>query len=240
MRTVKKRIIIVQDVNEFIGRKKTLLSRKDFDLLTVTSGHEALFRGRNDNPDLLILNFYMPDLNGYNVCRELKSDSSTEHIPILIIAAHGDEDEDPGDLTKAAGCDGCIKKPIQYDDIIPAVEELLGIPPRRHLRAGTSLPCKITDEDGLRDCTILNMTPEGVFVETKPAPWPGDIVQVELPLDATGTPMTLQMAVRWSRDSSEAGPPGAGCEFLGAPPEVVQWFKDHHASSPEGSKEQGS
>ena len=226
MRTDSKRIIMVDDMNEFIQREETLLRRQELNILTVTSGHEALFRARNDNPGLLILNFYMPDINGYQVCRKLKNDSATEHIPILIIAAHGDEDEDPGRLTEAAGCDGCIEKPIEHDDIVPLIIKHLGIPPRRHLRKEASLPCNITDEDGLRDGTILNLTPDGIFVETTPSPWLGDIIKAELSLDGISSPLTFQLAVRWSKDAGETGPGGAGCEFLEPPAELVKWLEE--------------
>ncbi|MDF1527157.1 MAG: response regulator [bacterium] len=223
MRTISRRIITVDDINEFIQREETLLRREDLNFVIVKSGEEALFRARNDLPDLLILNFYMPDVNGYQVCRKLKADSATEHIPILILTTPVDEDNDPGILTEAAGCNGCIEKPIQQDDMVPLIVELIGVPPRRHLRTGTSLPCSITDEDGKRDGTILNLTPNGLCLETAPAPWPGDIVKGELSLD--GTPATFQMAVRWSRESEDTGPGRAGCEFLGAPPEVLEWLE---------------
>lgn len=232
MRTVSKRIIVVEDVDEFMQREQSLLNRADFDLLTVRSGDEALFRARHDNPDLVILNFFMPDLNGYAVCQKLKKDPATEHIPVLIIAAHGGEDEDPGRVTEAAGCDGCVEKPIRYDDIIPAVEKLLGVPPRRNIRNKAHLSCHIEDEDGLREAVILNLTPEGVFVETDPAPWPGDIIMVTFSPEGTDTRMNFKMAVRWSRGAQEAGPIGAGCEFLIAPPEVLKWFGDHHEPLP--------
>ena len=225
MRAVSKRIIIVDDVNEFIQREKTLLNREDFSLLTVSSGDEALFKAQNDKPDLLILNFFMPDLNGFKVCRKLKGDSATEHIPVLIIAAHSDEDEDPSSLTRRAGCDGFIKKPLRHDDLVPLVEELLGVPPRRHLRSDVSLLCSITDEDGQRDGTILNLTAEGVFIETSPAPWQGDIVKAEMSLDGTAPPTAFQLAVRWSRDNDEAGPVGAGCELLDTPEELLRWLE---------------
>ena len=227
MRKITRRIITVDDINEFIQREETLLRREDLNLVIVKSGEEALFRARNDIPDLLILNFYMPDLNGYQVCRKLKADSATEHIPLLIIATPADEDNDPGYLTEAAGCDGCIEKPIQHDDIVPLIVKLIGVPPRRHLRTGTSLPCSITDEDGLRDATILNLAPQGLYLETTPAPWPGDIVKAELSLDGIGSPVTFQIAVRWSRGIDETGPGGAGCEFLGAPEELLQWYESN-------------
>jgi len=220
-----KRIITVNDIYEFIQREESLLRREDLNLVVVTSGEEALFRARNDIPDLLIMNFYMPDLNGYQVCRKLKADSATEHIPILIIATPANEDNDPGYLTEAAGCNGCIEKPIHKDEIVPLLVELLGVPTRKHFRADVSFPCSITDEDGKRDATIGNLTPEGLFVETSPAPWPGDIVKLELSLDGTGSLTAFQLAVRWSRETDETGPSGAGCEPLSPPAEVVKWME---------------
>jgi CheY-like chemotaxis protein len=223
MRTVSKRIIVVEEIIEFTGRERTLLNREEFNLVAVTSGKEALFRAQNDLPDLLILNFYMPELNGYQVCRQLKGDSPTEHIPVIIIAPPADEDNDPGYLTEAAGCSGCVEKPIEYVEIVPLVEECLGVPPRRHLRIQASLPCSITDEDGKREAAIVNLTPEGLCMEAAPAPWAGDIVKIEMSLE--GASLAFQVAVRWSTETGSGGPGRAGAEFLGAPAELVRWVE---------------
>jgi CheY-like chemotaxis protein len=223
MRTVSKRILVVDEINEFAHRERTLLNREEFNLVMVTSGKEALFRAQNDIPDLLILNFYMPELNGYQVCRKLKEDSTTEHIPVIIIAPPASEDNDPGYLTEAAGCSGCVEKPIEYEELVPLVEECLGVPPRRHDRTSVSLACSITDEDGRREAVIVNLTPNGLCLESEPAPWPGDIVKAEMSLE--GNPLNFQMAVRWSTETGSGGPGRAGCEFLGAPAELLTWLE---------------
>jgi CheY-like chemotaxis protein len=232
MRTVSKRIIIVDDVDMFIQKGKSLLNREDFDILTVTSGHEALFRSREYRPDLVILHLYMPDMNGDAVCREIKNDPMTEQIPVLIITAKGDDEHRQS--AKEAGCDGCIAKPIQPEEIIPAVEKHLGVPPRRYRRSKVSIQCRLTDEDGERGGVILNITPEGAFIKTDPAPWAGDIVKVGIYTDDADGSIPLQAAVRWSREGGGAYPGGAGCEFLGAPPEAVQWLRDLIASNDTG------
>ena len=228
MRTISKRIIIVDDINSFVQHEKTLLSRQEFELLTVSSGHEALFRARNDHPDLMILHLYMPDMNGDAVCRELKSDSASEQIPILIITAKGDEEH--CQLAVAAGCDGCISKPLHSESIVPAVEKHLGIPPRRHQRVGTSIPCSVTDDDGKREGVILNLTPEGALIKIAPSLWSGDIVKMDLSPDVAGKEMSLQMAVRWTNEGRGTSTSGAGCEFLGVPSEVLEWFMGHLSS----------
>jgi CheY-like chemotaxis protein len=223
MRTISRRIITVDDINEFIQREESILRRESLNLVIVKSGEEALFRAQNDFPDLLILNFYMPDLNGYQVCRKLKADAATEHLPILILATPADEDNDPGYLTEAAGCNGCIEKPIQQDDIVPLIIKLIEIPPRRHLRTKTSLPCRITDEDGKRDATIVNLTPNGLCLDAEPAPWAGDIITADMSLE--GASLTFQIAVRWSTETGDGGPGKAGSEFLWAPGELLKWLE---------------
>jgi CheY-like chemotaxis protein len=219
MHTYNRRIIVVDDVNEFVQREETLLRREELSLLTVSSGAEALFKAQHEKPDLMILNFFMPDLNGFKVCSKLKSDSATEGIPVLIIAAHSDEDDDPTDVSEIAGCDGCITKPIHKDDFIPLVQECLEVPPRRHLRSDVSLLCSITDEDGQRGATIVNLTSHGLGLEAEPAPWAGDIVKVDMSVE--NEPVTFQVAVRWSTETGAGGPGRAGAEFLAVPAELL-------------------
>jgi CheY-like chemotaxis protein len=225
MRTISKRILTVDDIYEFIQREESLLSREDLNLVTVISGQEALFQAQNDKPDLMILNYYMPDLNGYQVCRQIKGDSSTKDIPVLILAAPADESNYPSNVTEAAGCDGCIEKPIQHDVIVPLIVELIGVPPRKHQRIPASLQCSITDEDGKRDATIVNLTPNGLCLGAEPAPWAGDIVKADMSLD--GASLILQMAVRWSTETGGGGPGRAGVEFLDAPAELVEWLESN-------------
>ena len=225
MRTFSKRIISVEDINEFIEREESLLWREELNLVMVKSGKEALFQARNDKPDLMIMNFYMPDLNGYQVCRELKGDSATEDIPVMIIAPPVDEENDPVHLSEAAGCDGCVEKPIRHDDIIPLIVELAEVPPRQHPRTPASLPCSITDEDGQRDAVIVDLTPSGLCLTAEPVPWAGDIVKVDMSLE--DTPITFQLAVRWSTESGGGGPGRAGAEFMGAPEELLRWLESN-------------
>jgi len=217
MRTVRKKILIVDDVQMFVQLQKTLLSRKDFELMTARSGREALTKAREESPDLILLDLYMPDINGDTVCKELKADPLTEEIPILIITT--DDAEEYRNLCIEAGCDGYLTKPIRKDTLIPAIENHLRITPRRHKRVRVQVPCIVTDEDGTKNGTIHTLSPNGAFIETDPPPLPGDILTIDFTLDNTGAQLSLQTAVRWARKMGDSHPDGIGCEFMDVQPE---------------------
>jgi CheY-like chemotaxis protein len=227
MRTVRKKILIVDDVLRFIHLQKTLLNRLDFELLIARSGREALDKTREESPDLIILDLYMPDMDGNAVCKELKSDPRTNHIPTLILLT--DDADEYRELCIDAECDGYLAKPIRKDTLIPAIENHLQIPPRRHKRVRMQLPCIIMDEDGEREGIIHTLTPNGAFIETDPPPLPGDILKIDFVLIDTGQKLSLQTAVRWSRDLGDSYPDGGGCEFMSILQKEFESIRDYLA-----------
>ena len=227
MRTVTKKILIVEDIQMFVQLQKTLLSREDFTLLAARSGQGALEAARQEKPDLILLDLYMPDMNGYDVCRELKSDPATEHIPILIITS--DDAEEFRELCIEAGCDGHLTKPIRKDTFIPAIESHLQIPPRRHKRVRTMIPCIVTREDEGEEGIIHTLSPYGAYIETDPPPLPGDILNVDFILDDTGTKLSLMAAVKWSREMGDSHPDGGGYQFMDIGPEVLESIRSYLA-----------
>ncbi len=227
MRTVTKKILIVDDVQLFVQLQKTLLNRQDFTLLTARSGQGALKAAREEKPDLVLLDLYMPDMNGNAVCKELKSDPATEHIPILIITT--DDADEFREMCIEAGCDGYLTKPIRKDTLIPAIENHLKISPRRHKRVRTMIPCLVTDEDGGKEGIIHTLSPYGAFIETDPPLLPGDILNVDFTLDDTGAKLSLMAAVRWSRKMSDSHPDGGGYEFMDIGPEALESIRSYLA-----------
>jgi CheY-like chemotaxis protein len=227
MRRVTKKILIVEDVQMFVRLQKTLLNRQDFTLLTARSGQGALDAARQEKPDLILLELYMPDINGYDVCKELKSDPATEHIPILIITA--DDAEEFREMCIEAGCDGHLTKPIRKDTLIPAIENHLKIPPRRHNRVRTQVQCTIKNEDGEREGIIHTLSLGGAFIVTDPNCVPGDIINIDFTLDDTVAKLSLQAAVRWVRKMDDSDPDGSGCEFMDIGPEELESIRSYLA-----------
>jgi len=176
---------------------------------------------------LILLDLYMPDINGNAVCKALKEDHATKQIPVLIITT--DDADEFRELCIEAGCDGHITKPLRKDTFIPAVESHLQIPPRRHRRARTQVSCTVTDEDGKRKGIIHTLSPNGAFIETDPPPLPGDIIKIDLTFDDTGVRLSLQAAVRWARKIDASYPGGAGCEFMDVGQEELESIRSYLA-----------
>jgi len=88
------------------------------------NGKKALEAVRRDRPDLILLDVLMPVMDGFAVCRELKSSPETEGIPILFLTGLGDEDHIEKGLE--LGGDGYVVKPFNAVTLAAQISELLG------------------------------------------------------------------------------------------------------------------
>ena len=118
-----KRILIVDDEPFVLETLKFSLEQSGFDCLTASSAGEAVEMAREEVPDLILLDVGLPDLDGYKVCRLLKTDEACRHIPVVMLAPRnvcGDEEA----FTRA-GAAGCIAKPFDPGRLIETVRGYL-------------------------------------------------------------------------------------------------------------------
>ena len=108
----KKKVMIVDD--EFTIRELVALTLEpDFEIIKAESGEEALEKIKHNNPDLIILDIMMPNMNGYQVCKILREDKNTSNTPIIMLTAkHQVEDVKRAIET---GADEYITKPFEPD-----------------------------------------------------------------------------------------------------------------------------
>jgi CheY-like chemotaxis protein len=101
----------------------TLADEARFEILHAANGQEALDIARAEQPTVLLLDVNMPGLDGYQVCRELKSDPATAGIVIFMLTANAEpQDQERG---FAAGADGYFKKPFSPLALLERVEAVL-------------------------------------------------------------------------------------------------------------------
>ena len=86
MEEIRYKIMVVDDELFFREFIKNNLS-DEFDILTVTSGSEALKKVKHESPDLILLDRVMADMSGEEICRILKSDEDTMTIPVIMVTA---------------------------------------------------------------------------------------------------------------------------------------------------------
>lgn len=106
----KQRILIVDDLKDNILILAEIL-QADYDIIFATNGETALTIAENRQPNIVLLDVMMPNMDGYQVCAHLKNNPKTEHIPVIFVTAKGDVDDEMRGLE--FGAVDYITKPLQ-------------------------------------------------------------------------------------------------------------------------------
>jgi len=118
-----KRVLIVDDSLVILEMLSFLLTDLGCEVVTARDGIEAIEKVYQENPDLILLDVLMPKMNGYHVCRLLKDDEETSHIPIVMLTAQDQlSDRYWGFMT---GADEYLIKDFEQGDLIERIEEIL-------------------------------------------------------------------------------------------------------------------
>jgi pilus assembly protein CpaE len=117
------RILTVDDSSLILTLVQKMLAQAGYEVITSTSGPDALARVKNIQPDLVILDVNMPEMNGYEVCRHLRQDPVTGQIPIMMLTAMDSLEYKLKGFE--AGADDYMVKPFQGAELQVRVEALL-------------------------------------------------------------------------------------------------------------------
>jgi PAS domain S-box-containing protein len=120
----KQKILVVDDEQMNIELLDGILS-KDYEVVTALSGIEALVKVEKTFPDIVLLDVMMPNMNGYSVCKQLKSSPKTMSIPIVMVTALKERE----DKIKAieAGADDFLSKPVDMLELTSRVKSLIRV-----------------------------------------------------------------------------------------------------------------
>ena len=121
----KQRILIVDDDEKNIKLLGNLLEYYSYNYKAAKNGIEALEKTKTYNPDIIILDIMMPEMDGYEACRRLKSDPATHHIPVVMVTALADTDSKIKGLN--AGANDFLMKPFDKTELMVRVKNLLKI-----------------------------------------------------------------------------------------------------------------
>ena len=123
--TPRPSVLIVDDLPNNVRLLSIMLTEKGYQVRKAINGQMALNTVRSLIPDLILLDINMPDLNGYQVCEQLKADEKTREIPVIFISAL----DDVFDKVKAFQVGGVdyISKPFQGEEVMARIENQLTI-----------------------------------------------------------------------------------------------------------------
>ena len=154
-----KKILIVEDEQDILQLVQHYLEKEGFRPVTAMSGLEALKKVKEDKPDLVVLDLMLPEMDGLEVCKRLRSVPDTAMLPILMLTATAEESDTVVGLE--LGADDYVTKPFSPKALVARVKALL----RRVERAPS------TDPDLYRyDTLTMDLTRHEVTIGTKEVP----------------------------------------------------------------------
>lgn len=119
----KKRVLIVEDEESLLKLETILLTVKGFEVMGAFTGQMALDKIGVESFDLVLLDIMLPDIDGFEVCRQLRKDPRTATVPIIMLTGKkSQEDHDKGVL---AGANSYLVKPFKSAMIIDEINKLL-------------------------------------------------------------------------------------------------------------------
>ena len=118
-----KRVLAIEDEADILEVIEYNLDREGFEVTTSQNGEDGLELIRNNHPDIVLLDLMLPDLDGLELCRKIRSDEEIKQIPVIMVTAKDTESEVV--LGLGVGADDYITKPFNPKELVARVKAVL-------------------------------------------------------------------------------------------------------------------
>jgi CheY-like chemotaxis protein len=228
--TPKKSLLIVDDVELFIQLQISHLGHSRYDIHTAHNGSDGLEKARSLKPDLILMDLFMPDMDGDHICRILKEDPETSSIPVVLVSS-GTRGRSRA-ASVSSKCDGLIFKPVRRDLLVSVVENLLGTNSRKSDRVQVSIQGTVILDEKDYPVTLRTLSTNGAFVEIEQEVIRGDLLELSFPLPDQERKINVRTAaVVWCGSLENGDPNGVGLFFLtisqAAKEQISKFVEDH-------------
>jgi two-component system alkaline phosphatase synthesis response regulator PhoP len=137
----KATILLVDDENTIVEAVRYNLDKAGFRTLVASDGPKALALARREEPDLILLDWMLPEIDGLAVCRMLKQEPKTKHIPVIMLTVKSEEQDKV--LGLETGADDYVTKPFSARELVARVKAMLR-------RAGLPSMAEVFELDDLK------------------------------------------------------------------------------------------
>ncbi len=197
------KILLVDDVDLFLELERSYLEGLGYDLITASSGEETLARIERIDPDILLLDYFMPGIDGDEVCAALRKNPRWENLPIIMVTAAGKPEEVQHCLT--SGCDDYVTKPVNKQELREKVKRLLGDVHRRTVdRVPLDMLVKLKGEGQQFQVRTRDISHTGLYLKTETVLPENSPVELTLEL-SEGKPFKLLGKVKRIEQDGESG-----------------------------------
>jgi two-component system cell cycle response regulator len=161
------RILVVDDIPANVKLLEVRLLAEYFEVLTASSGRQALEACENGKVDVVLLDVMMPEMDGFEVCRRIKADPATSHIPVVMVTALDQKSDRIRGLE--AGADDFLTKPVNDLQLMTRVKSLVRLKTLTdELRLRSSTTRNIGIEELLsRNATMIDGQPRMLLIESR-------------------------------------------------------------------------
>ena len=121
IKVLNVKVLVVDDNQEDINMVRDFLSTKGYEILEARSGEQALLKVKQMKPDLVVLDWLLPGMQGVDICKEIKT--TTPNMPVLMLSVHKSAEH----KVKAFhhGCDDYVSKPCELEELEIRIQNLL-------------------------------------------------------------------------------------------------------------------
>jgi len=208
----KQRVLVVDDDREVARLMRAYLEQAGFDVLVAYDGESAVHNLRREQPDLILLDLMLPDRDGYDITRLIRSDPNLAHIPIIMLTARIDVTDKIVGLEM--GADDYVTKPYNPREVVARVRARLrsqDAPPSKILQVG-ELSMDIGRREVHVEGQLIDLTPtefnllrvlmeQAGYVFTR-----SELISKGLGVDYEGIERTLDSHIRNLRQKIEPDP----------------------------------
>jgi two-component system phosphate regulon response regulator PhoB len=117
------KVFLVEDDQSIITLVEYNLKKEGFKVSVSSDGEDALKEIKNQEPDLILLDWMLPNLSGIDICKSLRKDKKFQDLPIIMLTAKGQEEDKVSALN--AGADDYITKPFGHSELVARINALL-------------------------------------------------------------------------------------------------------------------
>jgi CheY-like chemotaxis protein len=122
---MKKKVLLVDDSSTVLLMEKMILAKGPYEVITARDGVEGVAKAKSEQPDVILLDVMMPNLDGLSACAAIRADEATAHIPIVMVTTRGEEHNI--ETAFRNGCNDYVTKPINGLELLTKLHNILDL-----------------------------------------------------------------------------------------------------------------